>query len=220
MELEMRSYLEHTKMDVKPLKDGDKLDILITVYAKGNRASVRISRTHCNIVYIEKDGEVYNLETTSEYEENEQPKIDKGLLNIEDIVRFANEVNIEDIKEVLDQQIAYNYAIAKEGMAQNWGANIGSVMVKTSGDDVQIMSKALAAAGSDARMGVCAAKIAVSVEAGILGYFMYQNGQQFYAEDGIVSNCVETTIQNICRLGGNAMNETDEEIIRIMTHCD
>lgn len=37
---------------------------------------------------------------------------------------------------------------------------------------------------------------------------------------GIVSNCVEKTIQNICRLGGNAMNETDEEIIRIMTHRD
>ena len=49
---------------------------------------------------------------------------------------------------------------------------------------------------------------------------MYVNGQQFYAEDGIVSSGVEDTIRNVCRLGANAMNETDEEIIRIMTHCD
>lgn len=324
---EMRRYLEHTAMEVTHLKDGDKLDILITVYAKGSQASVRISRMHCNIVYIEKNGEIHYLETTPAYEEKQEPTVDKSLLNIKDIVRFASEVKIEDVQEVLDQQISYNDAIAKEGMAHDWGANIGSIMVKTCGDDVQIMSKALAAAGSDARMGgcelpvvinsgsgnqgitvsvpvivyseylkcpkdtlyralvisnliaihikhgigplsafcgvasagcaagcgiaylhgggekeishtlvnalaivsgifcdgakaSCAAKIAVSVEAGILGYSMYQNGQQFYAEDGIVSNCVEMTIQNICRLGREAMNETDEEIIRIMTHCD
>ena len=72
----------------------------------------------------------------------------------------------------------------------------------------------------DGAKASCAAKIASSVEAGILGYFMYVNGQQFYAEDGIVSSGVEDTIRNVCRLGANAMNETDEEIIRIMTHCD
>lgn len=66
----------------------------------------------------------------------------------------------------------------------------------------------------------CAGKIAVSVDAGILGYMMYKEGQQFYAEDGIVSKGVENTIQNIYRLGAKGMKETDEEIIRIMTHCD
>ena len=166
---EMRSYLEYTPMDVKPLKDGDKLDILISVYAKGSQASVRIARTHCNIVYIEKDGEVHYLETTPAYEENQEPKVDKGLLNIKDIVSFASEVNIEDVKEVLDQQISYNYAIAKEGMAQDWGANIGSIMVKTCGDDVKIMSKALAAAGSDARMGGCELPVVINSGSGNQG---------------------------------------------------
>ena len=66
----------------------------------------------------------------------------------------------------------------------------------------------------------CAGKIASSVDAGILGYEMYVKGQQFYAEDGIVSKGVEATIQNICRLGAKGMWQTDEEIIRIMTHCD
>lgn len=324
---EMRTYLENTPIEVKPLKSGDKLDILITVYAKDNQATVRISKNHSNIVHIEKNGQVYECEKDSCEEEKQEVKIDKSLLNIADIVQFASEVNIEDVQEVLEQQINYNYAVAKEGMAHNWGANIGSIMVKTSGNDVQIMSKALAAAGADARMdgcelpvvvnsgsgsqgitvsvpvivyaehlkssrdqlyrglvisnlialhikhgigalsafcgaasagcaagcgiaylhgggekeiahtlvnalaivsGIfcdgakasCAAKIAVSVEAGILGYSMYQNGEQFYAGDGIVSTGVEKTIQNICRLGAEAMNETDEAIIQMMTHCD
>lgn len=324
---EMRNYLEKTPIEVKSLKDGDKLDVLVRVYARDHCAAVRISRDHCNIVYIEKDGEICEAEIVSAEEEELAFKIDKGLLNVKDIVRFASEVHIEEIQEVLDQQITYNYAIAKEGMAHEWGASIGSIMVKTCGNDVQVMSKALAAAGSDARMGgcelpvvinsgsgnqgitvsipvivyaehlkcskemlyralvisnlialhikhgigplsafcgaasagcaagcgiaylhgggekeiahtlvnalaivsgmfcdgakaSCAAKIAVSVEAGILGYSMYQNGKQFYAEEGIVSKGVEKTIENICRLGRNAMNETDEEIIRIMTQCD
>ena len=66
----------------------------------------------------------------------------------------------------------------------------------------------------------CAAKIAASVDAGILGYDMYRNGQQFFGEDGIITKGVENTIRNICRIGADGMNETDEEIIRIMTHCD
>ena len=65
----------------------------------------------------------------------------------------------------------------------------------------------------------CAGKIAASVEAGILGYQMYLQGQQFRGGDGIVSKGVENTIRNIGRLGARGMRETDREIIRIMTDC-
>lgn len=323
---EMRRYLETVPIDVKPLSDGDKLDILITVSAGDHEAQVRVSRTHCNISMIVKDGETVYQEEAAFCRE-ETPKADRSLLSVKNIIQFAQEVDLEDVREVLDRQITYNYRIAREGMEHDWGANIGSILVKTYGDDVKIMCKAMAAAGSDARMsgcelpvvinsgsgnqgitvsvpvivyseylkssreelyralvisnliavhikhgigplsafcgavsagcaagcgiaylyggreeeiahtlvnslatvsGIfcdgakasCAAKIASSVEAGILGYFMYVNGQQFYAEDGIVSSGVEDTIHNVCRLGANAMNETDDEIIRIMTHCD
>lgn len=63
----------------------------------------------------------------------------------------------------------------------------------------------------------CAAKIAVAVEAGILGYEMYCRGQQFRDGDGIVKKGVENTIRNVGRLGSLGMRETDREIIRIMT---
>ena len=62
----------------------------------------------------------------------------------------------------------------------------------------------------------CAAKIASSVEAGILGYHLYQNGQQFRGGDGIVSKGVENTIRNVGQLGRDGMRETDKEIVRIM----
>lgn len=62
----------------------------------------------------------------------------------------------------------------------------------------------------------CAAKIAASVEAGIIGFQMYQNGQQFYSGDGIVIKGVENTIANIGRLGRLGMKETDKEIIKMM----
>ena len=65
----------------------------------------------------------------------------------------------------------------------------------------------------------CAGKIASAVDAGILGYEMYCEGQQFRGGDGILSKGVENTIRNIGRLGSVGMKETDKEIIQIMTDC-
>ena len=71
----------------------------------------------------------------------------------------------------------------------------------------------------DGAKASCAAKIAIAVEAGILGYNMYQNGNQFYGGDGIVQKGVENTIRNIGSLARDGMGETDKEIIKIMLNC-
>jgi L-cysteine desulfidase len=62
----------------------------------------------------------------------------------------------------------------------------------------------------------CAAKIAAAVDAGILGWDMYQENQQFYGGDGIITKGVENTIRNIGRLARDGMTETDKQIIKIM----
>jgi len=62
----------------------------------------------------------------------------------------------------------------------------------------------------------CAAKIAMAVEAGIMGHEMAQTGRQFYGGDGIVTKGVENTIRNVGQLARDGMSETDREIIRIM----
>ena len=61
--------------------------------------------------------------------------------------------------------------------------------------------------------------IAAAVDAGIFGYEMFLEGQQFVGGDGLVSKGVENTLVNIGRLGSVGMKETDKEIIRIMTGC-
>ena len=62
----------------------------------------------------------------------------------------------------------------------------------------------------------CAAKIAMAVEAGILGYEMSRLGEEFLGGDGIVTKGVENTIRNVGRLARDGMSETDREIIKIM----
>ena len=245
-------------------------------------------------------------------------------MSVEDILEFANTVELSRVREMLDRQIDFNSAIAKEGLEGDWGANIGSVILKEYPQDIRNEAKAWAAAGSDARMsgcerpvvivsgsgnqgmtaslpviryalhlgasrdqlyrallisdlvtihqksgigrlsaycgavsaGVgagagiaylldgsyqaiahtivnavailsgticdgakpsCAAKIAASVDAGIMGYSMYKSGQQFYSGDGIVTKGVDNTIANVGVLAKQGMQQTDRVILKIMT---
>lgn len=302
--------------------DTDKIfDIILVLSAGGSCVNLRISDYHTNIVYIEKDKQVlYEAGVTALAETH---LTDRSLLDVESIVDFADSVDPDDVREVLDRQIAYNSAIAQEGLKGTYGANIGNVILATYGNDIKVRAKAAAAAGSDARMsgcelpviinsgsgnqgmcaslpvieyarelgashemllralvvsnlitihqktgigrlsaycgavsagcgsgtgiaylmggdfkviahtlvnavaivsGIicdgakasCAAKIAASVDAGILGYYMYKNGKQFYSGDGIVTKGVEATIRNIGILGKEGMKETDKEIIKLM----
>ena len=63
----------------------------------------------------------------------------------------------------------------------------------------------------------CAAKIAAGVDAGILGYQMYRNGQAFHGGDGILAKDADSTIANIGVLAKQGMQETDRTILQIMT---
>lgn len=318
---QIKEFLEEHEFKVQLADNGLTFDIIITLTKGEHYSKVRIANYHTNIILIEKDGEVlHSLEVEGEKEEG---LTDRSLLNVEDILDFANTVDVDDIKEVIGRQIEYNTAISQEGFNGNYGANIGSVLKAAFGDDIKIRAKAAAAAGSDARMngcelpviinsgsgnqgmtaslpvieyakelkvgeekmyralalsnlitihqktgigrlsaycgavsagagagagiaylygggydeiihtvvnalaivsGIvcdgakasCAAKIAEAVDAGILGYHMYMQGQEFVGGDGIITKGVENTIANVGRLGKQGMRETDKEIIKIM----
>ena len=319
---EIKELLGSLPVEVELAENAHIFDIRVTLFSEKHSASVRIADFHTNIVSKEKDGEyVFRQET----EKGEEVLTDRSCLTVENILRFADEVALEDIKPVLSRQIEYNMAIAEEGLKHQYGANIGKVLLRYAGNDVNAKARAYAAAGSDARMngcekpvvivsgsgnqgitasvpvivyarelgkseeqmlralalsdlvtihlktdigrlsaycgavsaGVgagagicylcgggleeishtivnaiaidsgiicdgakasCAAKIAQSVEAGLLGYEMYKEGNQFYAGDGIVSRGVENTIKNVGRLAHDGMAQTDKEIIDIMLH--
>lgn len=320
---QIKVYLKKECIEVKALETPHILDIKITLFSENDYVTVRIIDQHTNIVLVEKNGIKLLDKKTDNNRCLEQSNRD--CLNVADIFEFANTVDLKDIETTIKRQIDYNLAIAYEGLNNDYGANIGSVLLKC-GNDIVTRAKALAAAGSDARMsgcelpvvinsgsgnqgltvslpiiayakelqiskeklyralvlanliaihqksgigrlsaycgavsagcaagcgiaylydgdyeciahtivnslaitsGIicdgakssCAAKIAASVDAGILGYQMYQEGQQFKDGDGIVKKGVENTIANVCRLGKEGMKETDKEIIKIMTNC-
>ncbi len=331
---EVVAYLERTPIEVGRAKSELDFDIVVRAFAKrdaqtagpdasARSALVRIADHHTNIVREERDGIVLRDVAPASEGGADESLTDRSVLSMEGIWDFATTVRIEDVRALLDHQIACNDAIAREGLDGVWGANVGSVMLGAYGGDVKVRACAHAAAASDARMsgcelpvvinsgsgnqgitvsvplivyarelgssdeqlyralvlsnlvaihqktgigrlsafcgavcagaaagaGIayldgggyeeavhavvnalsitagmvcdgakpsCAGKIAFAVNAGILGYVMYRDGQQFYGGDGIVKKGVENTIDSIARLGRDGMRATNDEIIRIM----
>lgn len=324
----IREYLACTPITVKLADSPLIFDILVRAWAGEDSALVRIANYHTHIVRIEKNGAI--LKDLPVQAAAEEGLTDKSALSVRGILEFAREADLSDVEETLSRQIRFNTAIAQEGLRGDYGANIGQVLLSAYGDDVKIRAKAMAAAGSDARMngcglpvvivsgsgnqgltaslpvieyakelgadqetlyrallvsdlitihlkaeigrlsaycgavsagcgsgaGIaylygkdkpeeallkdvshtivnslavvsgmvcdgakasCAAKIASAVDAGILGFTMYQQGQQFRGGDGIISKGVEETIHNIGLLATQGMRETDREILDIMT---
>ncbi len=315
----IKSYLGQADIKVEYQETGRTFDLSVCVYKEHSQACVRITDYHTNIVQIEKNWEFIRDDLKDEKIE----KANRDVLSMENIWEFVRCADIEDVKETLDKQIECNMKIAREGIRGNYGANIGSILLKMEGDSVQVRAKAMAAAGSDARMngcglpvvinsgsgnqgitcsvpvlvygeslncdikkiyralllsnltaiyikagigtlsaycgavsagaaagagiaylhgggyeeikhtivnalaivsGIvcdgakasCAAKIASSVEAGIVGYYMYLNEQEFCAGEGIVAEGIDRTIENIGILGKEGMKETNKKIIEMM----
>ena len=322
---ELKEYMQTLDLDIQPSYSDLVFDIDILEYSGDEYVRLRIVNHHTNIVLIEKNGEkLLDLPVT---ESSEDHLTDKSCLTVEKIVEFADCVDVEDIREFVAKQIQCNMAIAQEGLDNNWGANVGSVILRHQGNTVAKRACAHAAAGSDARMsgcekpvmivsgcgnqgmtasvpvavyaremgaseelllravalsdlvtihqkagigrlsaycgaisagcgagaGIaylqggdsraiahtvvnaiailsgticdgakpsCAAKIAAAVDAGILGYQMYLEGQQFYGGDGIVTKGVDKTVHNVGRLAREGMRETDRTILEIMLSND
>lgn len=319
---EIASYAQSVPMEIVCADTARLLDIRLIGRAGEHTALVHIANSHSNIVREERDGEVLLQRPLTD--SSEDSLTDKSVLNVADILEFADKVDLEEVAPLLGQQVDCNTAIAREGLKNSWGANIGSVLLTDYSDDIKTEAKAWAAAGSDARMsgcelpvvilsgsgnqgitasvpvvryamhlgadrekiyrallvsdlvtihqksgigrlsaycgavsaGVgagagiaylldgsyeaiahtivnavaiisgticdgakpsCAAKIAASVDAGILGYHMYRNHQEFKSGDGIVTKGVDNTIANVGILASQGMRETDQTILSIMT---
>ena len=322
-EKKIEKVMNSCKISIEKLNGSCSFELELTGFLNGKCASVRISGAHTNVTSVALDGkdltEKY-IETTIVEESGDAP--DLSLLNVKDIIDFADETDLEILRPYLMRQIEMNLAIAEEGLRGSWGAQIGKVILNV-GTDLPRRARAYAAAGSDARMsgcempvciisgsgnqgitasvpvaiyakdmgvsedellralivsdlitihqktgigtlsaycgaisaGVgagagicylnggkfreishtlvnsvailsgticdgakpsCAAKIAMAVEAGIMGYEMWKCGSQFHGGDGIVEKGVENTIKNVGRLAREGMSDTDREIIEIM----
>ena len=139
----------------------------VEVIAEQDSASIRIVGHHTNVVHIRKNGDV-RLDKPFTDEVLQAPE-NRKQLNVETIVQFADEVNIEDVRDILDRQIHCNMAIAEAGLRDKYGAGIGSILLRSYGDSVQNRAKAWAAAGSDARMSGCELPVVINSGSGNQG---------------------------------------------------
>lgn len=148
----MEEFMKNTDIQIHHEQSNCALKVGIKVSGQGHSVYVCIQNEHSNIVCIKKDDElIFDHQSDKETQE----LLDAMEFSMKSIYEFALMAEIEDVKEVLDRQMEYNYNIAEEGLKGNYGANIGSVLLSTYGNDVQTRARAYAAAGSDARMSGC-----------------------------------------------------------------
>ena len=152
----IRDYLAGHGVKVRPAEGDVVFDIILTLWAGEDQVRLRIADYHTNIVLIEKNGETLLRSGEVLASGGEASGLtDRSCLTVEAIVDFADTVDLEDIRDLVQRQIDYNWAIAQEGMSSQWGANIGKVLRSDYGEDVKIRARYMAAAGSDARMSGC-----------------------------------------------------------------
>ena len=161
------TYLQQAAFTVGRSDKDYVFDIQVRVTAGTDSAFVEIAGFHTNVIRVEKNGTVLQHK---DYEESAgQHKTDRSLLTVEDIIAFANEVDIADVQETLQRQIDLNWAIAEEGLRGNYGANIGRILLQSYGTSVHNRAKAYAAAGSDARMNGCDLPVVINSGSGNQG---------------------------------------------------
>lgn len=163
-----RELLEAGICTEELLDTPSRLHIVIWMEGGGHTALAEIRDEHTNIIRIERDDEkLFYQEPVEAAEEEETSDLDA--LNLADILEFANTVNLEEVLPMLSRQVEYNTRIAQEGMTHIYGGRVGATLLRHYGDNVRIRARAMAAAGSDARMGGCVLPVVINSGSGNQG---------------------------------------------------
>ncbi len=155
----IRAYLAKNIITVELCASELAFDCTVRVEAEGECAVIRMANAHTNIVYREHNGEV--ICDTPVCDESADGMSSHECLTVENIIEFAETVELSDVEPLLDRQIECNSAISAEGLKNPWGACIGQTLLRCAGDDLMNKAKARAAAGSDARMNGCAMPVVI-----------------------------------------------------------
>ena len=154
---------------VELLDTPSRLHIIVEITGEHHTALAEIRDEHTNVVRIERDGERLFYKEVEATEQEDEAEADLDELNLADILEFANTVDLEDVRPILKRQIEYNTRIAQEGMTHAYGGRVGATLMRHYGGDVRVRARALAAAGSDARMGGCVLPVVINSGSGNQG---------------------------------------------------
>ena len=163
----MDAWLETADIAIREAESELPFDLAVTLLRGGESAYVHIVSHHTNVVCIRKNDEVL-LEKPWSDKSDEIPE-NRAALNVEDIVRFADCVDVELLRPILQPQIDCNMAIAETGLKGVYGAGIGKILLLSYGNSVHNRAKAWAAAGSDARMDGCEMPVVINSGSGNQG---------------------------------------------------
>ena len=154
--------------EVKLLKTPAKLHIIVRCEKGEDSSLVEILHNHNHIVRIEKNGEtVYEVPCDLTYPG--ELGTDRSILTLDTIVDYCRNEDYSAVRDLLEKEAACNMAIAQEGLEHEWGEQVGRTLVGLYGDDVFVMAKAGAAAGSDARMNGCEMPVVINSGSGNQG---------------------------------------------------
>ena len=189
------TLLEANFCTVELAEGVDNLYIEITATTDEHTAVVRIENAHTNITYVSVDGNVIS-ETINEIKEAESSTCP---MTFDSIYEFAKAGDISGILPSIKQQVEYNTAISNEGLSNDYGANIGRlILLDDETPSLETKCKARAAAGSDARMSGCPLPVVICSGSGNQGL--------------TVSMPIITTAEEL--------DKTDEELYRALVFAN
>ena len=162
----LNEALEHVRVKVILAERVPPLYIRVKVRNGYNTAEIEIALSHTNVTRIIKNKEVLY---SQDFDRDAIASIETDKMNINDIIEYAETVDLDDIRETIERQIADNTAISNEGLRNNWGERVGQTLLEEYGNNIIIRARAAAAAGSDARMNGCAMPVVINSGSGNQG---------------------------------------------------
>ena len=143
--------------------------ISVTAENGSDSATAVLKECHDELYSLSKNGKLIINNGTKENSDDNLDELRK-LLNLKDILSYAKNVEIDEIRKPLKRQVELNRAIAEEGLRKNYGCSIGKTLKKLyDWDDVRIRARAYASAGSDARMSGCSLPVVINSGSGNQG---------------------------------------------------
>ncbi len=161
-----------------------KLYIKVEMFKGDNSALVEIAHTHSNIIRLERNGKqlFYN---PCEADDFNSSLTDRSKLSVKSIIDFANTLNIDDIKDLLNKQLEYNFKIAEEGLTNKYGLSAGKIILDNSNGVLKEKMKAYASSASDARMGGCDLPVIINSGSGNQGLTIANSLNVYFKENNI-----------------------------------
>ena len=162
----------------------DNLVVQVTARAGVDEAFVEIRGTHTNVTRMEHNGE--DLLRDGGAQEVCAPAPDKKRLNVRDILTYGETVELDTIRDVLENQIQCNRAISQAGLAGHYGAEVGATLRGMFQEGpFEMRAAAAAAAGSDARMNGCPLPVVINSGSGNQGLTITMPVLLYAEENGV-----------------------------------